>query len=156
MAIFRSTAAAAILICSVTGMAAQETGTQPPQAPSVAPSASDGVPAAPASPGASTSGAAQPADADTLAECFVTHSGAQEADAMKRIMVAALSDDTPGLKTSLSDFSGLLLKLALSSCGVGLSQLQDPAYGALFQKASSKYGSVLGARLMQDAFAKLN
>lgn len=143
---------AAVLLGLATEAMAQENGAQPTTTPPAV--------ASPA-PGASGSSAPAPAteaaaDVDKLADCLVQHSAQPESDAMKRVMVAALSDDTPGLKSALSEFSGLLLKLSMSSCGVGLSQLQDPAYAATFQQASSKYGAVLGAKLMQDAFAKLN
>ncbi len=101
-------------------------------------------------------GAMQPADVQKLADCFVSNSGEGEYGAMRKVMIAALSDDTAGLKTALADFSGLLLKLALGPCQVGMSQLQNPAYQAGFKEASSRYGAVLGQKLIQDAFAKLN
>jgi hypothetical protein len=155
-----------LLLALAAGASAQEGAADPAANPSgtAAPADEPTLPETapqPASPDdvpsqAPSGDATAQADADTLADCLVQHSGQPESDAMKRVMIAALSDDTPGLKGALSEFSGLLLKLAMSSCGVGLTQLQDPAYGATFQQASSKYGAVLGGKLMQDAFAKLN
>jgi hypothetical protein len=93
-------------------------------------------------------GAEEPIDADRLAQCLMSNSGGNETSAMKKILVAGLTDDTTTLKSSLSEFGSLLVDLALKKCGISASQLADPN----FQAASQKYGVFMGTKIMQGCF----
>ncbi|MGN6467505.1 MAG: hypothetical protein ACTHLP_18730 [Rhizobiaceae bacterium] len=95
--------------------------------------------------------AAEPVDADQLARCLMSNSGGDETAAIKKMLVAALEDDTTALKTSIGEFGNLLVDLALKKCGISASQFADPN----FQAASQKYGVLMGTKIMQDAFAKI-
>ncbi|MBN9067573.1 MAG: hypothetical protein J0H60_14290 [Rhizobiales bacterium] len=101
---------------------------------------------------AGNAGAAEPIDADKLAQCFMTNSGGNETAAMKKFIVAGLNDDTTMLKSLITEFANILVNLALKKCGMSASQLADPN----FQVASQKYGVLMGTKIMQDAFAKIN
>lgn len=95
--------------------------------------------------------AAEPLDAETLANCLVEKSSDVQTGAIKKLMIAAFQDDVPAMQKYLLEFGTALVSLAMSDCGVGPSQLSDPA----FEAASSKYGEVIGERLINEAFAKL-
>ena len=102
--------------------------------------------------GLPTAGLAQQAlDPEKLAYCMVAHSGDAEIAAMKHLLIAALQDDEAGLRAGVAELGGVMLRLAMSDCSVNLSQLEDPAFGV----AAEKYGELLGARVMEAAFSKL-
>ena len=95
--------------------------------------------------------AAEPVDADALAQCLMTNSGDNETATLKKVMIAALTDDQATLKSSMSEFGNLIVDLALKKCGISASQFADPN----FQAGGQKYGVLIGTKIMQDAFAKM-
>jgi hypothetical protein len=103
----------------------------------------------------SVAGSAQQIDnskVETLARCLIDNSTDLETSTVRKMMVAALQDDLTTLRTSIVDLGSQMGKIAMNSCGVGLSQLGDP----IFQEAGKRYGEILGERIMTEAFAKLN
>lgn len=94
---------------------------------------------------------AQPFIPDDLALCMAAHSGHAEAELMKKLFIAALQDDVDGMRTGVADLGAAMVKLATRKCDVKLADLQ----AAEFEAAGSKYGEILGERIIQEAFSKL-
>ncbi len=95
--------------------------------------------------------AQQALDPDQLAACMAEHSGETEETAMRQLLIAAMQDDTTGMRDGVAELGSVILRLSVSSCGVGLTQLEEPA----FQLAAEKYGEILAVRIMENAFSKL-
>jgi hypothetical protein len=90
-------------------------------------------------------------DGPALTECLVANTTDEHIGTMKRLLVAALMDDTATLKSELTTFGMIIVNMAMSQCGVAADQLQDPAVN----EAVGGYGQRLGEKIMTDAFAKI-
>jgi hypothetical protein len=90
-------------------------------------------------------------DGPALTECLVANTTDEHIGTMKRLLVAALQDDTATLKSELTSFGLIIVNMAMSQCGVAADQLQDPAVN----EAVGAYGQKLGEKIMTDAFAKI-
>jgi hypothetical protein len=90
-------------------------------------------------------------DGPALTECLVANTTDEHIGTMKRLLVAALQDDTATLKSELTSFGMIIVNMAMSQCGVAADQLQDPAVN----EAVGGYGQRLGEKIMTDAFAKI-
>jgi hypothetical protein len=95
---------------------------------------------------------AQQVDAAALTECLIANTTDEHITAMKRLMIAALSDDIEGLKAEATNYGNIIVQMAIASCNIAASQLSDPAVG----EAVGKYGEKLGEKIMTDAFAKIS
>ncbi|NRP17050.1 hypothetical protein LPJGGPFB_00267 [Ensifer adhaerens] len=83
---------------------------------------------------------------------MLDHTTADDETVFKNLLVAALNDDTGGVKSNIVQVSSLLMNLALTKCEVAMSMIADPQ----FQAAAATYGQHLGEKLMKKAFDKLN
>ena len=72
--------------------------------------------------------------ADQLANCMFGNTRDTQIAGMKNLIIAALQDDVPALQASVVELGSMLVSLAMTGCGLGLSQLQEP----VFQQASEK------------------
>jgi NaMN:DMB phosphoribosyltransferase len=95
--------------------------------------------------------AEDPVDAAALTQCLIANTTDDHIAAMKKLMIAALSDDIAGLKAEATNYGNIIVQMAMSSCKITLAQLSDPAVN----EAVGKYGEALGAKIMTDAFAKI-
>lgn len=93
-----------------------------------------------------------PFDQEKVVQCMLDHTTADDETVFKNLLVAALNDDTGGVKSNIVQVSSLLMNLALTKCEVGMSMLADPQ----FQAAAATYGQHLGEKLIKKAFDKLN
>ncbi len=91
-------------------------------------------------------------DQNRVVQCMLDHTTTEQETVFKNLMVAALSDDTAGVKSSLVQLTSTMMDLALTKCEVGVSSLSSPE----FQAAAKLYGQQVGEKLMKNAFAKLN
>jgi hypothetical protein len=94
---------------------------------------------------------AQAVDQQALTECLIANTTDEHLAAMKRLMIAALNDDTEALKNEVGSYGMIIVTMAMTKCGVTEAQLQDPAVNA----AVGAYGQRLGEKIMTDAFAKI-
>jgi hypothetical protein len=99
----------------------------------------------------SPAAAPQPIDVDKVAYCMMAHSGPPDEAIIKKLMIAALQDDVPGMQSNVAELASAMLKLAMVSCGVGMDQLDDKEFEAVGQK----YGEMMGEKIMTEAFAKI-
>ena len=95
---------------------------------------------------------AQAVDAAALTECLIANTTDDHITAMKKLMIAALSDDIEGLKAQATNYGNIIVQLAIANCNIQASQLTDPAVS----EAVGKYGEKLGEKIMTDAFAKIS
>jgi len=95
--------------------------------------------------------AEDPVDAAKLTECLIANTTDDHLTAMKKLMIAALNDDIPGLKAEATNYGNIIVQMAIASCKITVAQLSDPAVN----EAVGKYGETLGAKIMTDAFAKI-
>jgi hypothetical protein len=95
---------------------------------------------------------AQQVDAAALTECLITNTTNDHIAAMKKLMIAALSDDIEGLKAEATNYGNIIVQMAIANCNIAASQLSDPAVS----EAVGKYGEKLGEKIMTDAFAKIS
>ena len=95
---------------------------------------------------------AQTVDAAALTECLIANTTDDHITAMKKLMIAALSDDIEGLKAQATNYGNIIVQLAIANCNIAASQLTDPAVS----EAVGKYGERLGEKIMTDAFAKIS
>ena len=95
---------------------------------------------------------AQAVDAAALTECLIANTTDDHITAMKKLMIAALSDDIEGLKAQATNYGNIIVQLAIANCNIAASQLTDPAVS----EAVGKYGEKLGEKIMTDAFAKIS
>jgi hypothetical protein len=95
---------------------------------------------------------AQQVDAAALTECLVANTTDDHITAMKKLMIAALSDDIETLKAEATNYGNIIVQMAIASCNIAASQLSDPAVS----EAVGKYGEKLGEKIMTDAFAKIS
>jgi len=95
---------------------------------------------------------AQAVDAAALTECLIANTTDDHITAMKKLMIAALSDDIEGLKAQATNYGNIIVQLAIANCNIAASQLTDPAVS----EAVGKYGERLGEKIMTDAFAKIS
>jgi hypothetical protein len=95
---------------------------------------------------------AQTVDAAALTECLIANTTDDHIAAMKKLMIAALSDDIEGLKAEATNYGNIIVQLAIANCNIAASQLSDPAVS----EAVGKYGEKLGEKIMTDAFAKIS
>lgn len=97
-----------------------------------------------------SSAQAESLDVERLAACLYENSTAADIDIFKKIVVAAIEEDS-SLKGLTMLLSVALVSLATEKCGVTVSQLAEPA----FATAATKYGEQMGMKIMSDAFAKM-
>jgi hypothetical protein len=90
-------------------------------------------------------------DAAALTQCLLDHTTEDHIAAMKRLMIAALQDDTETLKAEATNYGNIIVQLAIANCNVSASELTDPAVN----EAVGAYGQKLGEKIMTDAFAKI-
>ena len=95
--------------------------------------------------------AAQQIDVSALSACLVANTTDVHVNAMKRLMIAALRDDTASLEAEVTHYGTMIVMLATTKCGIDRSQLADPAVN----EAVGLYGQKLGEKIMTDAFAKI-
>ena len=95
--------------------------------------------------------AEDPVDAAALTQCLIANTTDDHIAAMKKLMIAALNDDIAGLKAEATNYGTIIVQMAMSTCKVTEAQLSDPAVN----DAVGKYGETLGAKIMTDAFAKI-
>ena len=95
---------------------------------------------------------AQQVDAAALTECLIAHTTDDHIAAMKKLMIAALSDDIESLKAEATNYGNIIVQMAIADCNIAASQLTDPAVS----EAVGKYGERLGEKIMTDAFAKIS
>lgn len=95
--------------------------------------------------------AVEPVDADKFGQCLMEHSNEADVENLKMFLVAALQDDTDGIKNRLGQVTATIIRISLSDCGLTVTQFEDPG----FQKGATVYGELLGNKVMQDAFEKL-
>lgn len=95
--------------------------------------------------------AAQEIDQNALTDCLVANTTDEHLAAMKRLMIAALQDDSAAMKTEVTNYGNIIVQMAITSCKVEASQLQDPAVA----EAIGAYGERIGEKMMTDAFAKI-
>ena len=100
---------------------------------------------------ATSTAAQEPIDADKIAYCMVANSSDADNLVMKELLIAALKDDVPEIKSKMADLVAVMLKVSMGKCGVGLKQMEDPG----FEKAAEKYGELIGTKIMQEAIAKI-
>ena len=94
---------------------------------------------------------AQAVDAAALTECLIANTTEDHITAMKKLMIAALSDDIEGLKAQATNYGNIIVQMAISKCNIQASDLQDPAVS----EAVGAYGQKLGEKIMTEAFAKI-
>ncbi|MCG5478194.1 hypothetical protein [Sinorhizobium alkalisoli] len=87
-----------------------------------------------------------------VVQCMMDHSTADHEAVFKKLMIAVLTEDDGGVKSSLVQMTSRIMDLALTKCEVGISSLSTPA----FQAAAKLYGQQMGEKMMKNAFAKLN
>jgi hypothetical protein len=90
-------------------------------------------------------------DEAALTECLLANTTDEHIQAMKRLMIAALNDETEMLKNEATSYGMVIVTMAMTKCGITEAQLQDPAVNA----AVGVYGQKLGEKIMTDAFAKI-
>jgi hypothetical protein len=95
--------------------------------------------------------AAEPLNVDEVASCLFEKSTESDRDVVKKLVVAALTDDRNSIKGLLIAFLGSLSNIAMNHCGVTIEQLGQPE----MQLAVTKYGEKLGQQVMQEAFGKI-
>jgi hypothetical protein len=94
---------------------------------------------------------AQAVDEAALTECLLANTTDEHIQAMKRLMIAALNDETETLKNEATSYGMVIITMAMTQCGITEAQLQDAAVNA----AVGVYGQKLGEKIMTDAFAKI-
>ena len=95
--------------------------------------------------------AEDPVDAAALSQCLIANTTDDHITAMKKLMIAALTDDIAGMKAEATNYGTIIVQMMISSCKITEAQLLDPAVN----EAVGKYGETLGAKIMTDAFAKI-
>jgi hypothetical protein len=90
-------------------------------------------------------------DVGTLTECLIAGSTQAETDTLKRLMVAALTEDLPAFEHETNNMALALVSIATNRCGIRLAELEKPR----FREAAVKYGERLGQKIMAEAFAKV-
>ena len=94
---------------------------------------------------------AQQIDGVALTKCLNANAAGEHLAAMKRMVVAAINDDSEALKTASNSYGMAIINTAVTKCGVREMQLFDPA----FKDAVGRYGQKLGEKIITDAFAKI-
>jgi hypothetical protein len=94
---------------------------------------------------------AQAVDVAGLTQCLISNTTEEHISAMKRLMIAALQDELETLKTEAANYGNIIVQMMIANCNIQVSQLTDPAVN----EAVGKYGENLGAKIMTDAFAKI-
>ena len=90
-------------------------------------------------------------DVEAVTQCLFERTTEDQIASMKKLVIAALEENIPVMQEHLIGFGTSIVSLAMTACGVGLSQLNDPT----FAEVSEKYGALLGDKVIGDAFAKL-
>src|SRR5579871_6090545 len=98
-----------------------------------------------------SSGQAFADKADEIGQCLIAHSTPETEAVIKKMLIAALEDDTDALNSTALQLGVQILSNAQANCGLKLSDVNDPS----FQKAAGKYGEFLGQKIVGAAFAKL-
>jgi hypothetical protein len=94
---------------------------------------------------------AQQIDGSALTKCLTAHAGDEHLAAMKRMIVAAIEENSEALETASANYGMAIIATAVTKCGVSETQLFDPA----FKNAVGRYGQKLGEKIIADAFAKI-
>ncbi len=94
---------------------------------------------------------AQAINTQQVAQCLFDKSTPEDKDTMRKLVVAALTDDLGSIKGLLFMFISSVSRVATNDCGVTVEQLGQPD----MQQALSQYGSLLGQKIMMDAMAKI-
>jgi hypothetical protein len=94
---------------------------------------------------------AQQVDSAALTECLIAKTAQSHIDAMKRLMISALQDDTEKLKSEAASYGSMIVQLAIDNCNITASQLTDPAV----DDAVARYGEKIGEKIMTDAFTRI-
>ena len=95
--------------------------------------------------------AAQQVDSAALTECLVAKTAQNHIDAMKRLMISALQDDSEKLRAEAASYGSIIVQLAIDNCNIPASQLTDPAV----DDAIARYGEKIGEKIMTDAFTRI-
>ena len=94
---------------------------------------------------------AQQIDGVALTKCLTANAAGEHLAAMKRMIVAAINDDSEALETASTTYGIAIINTAVTNCGIREMQLLDPA----FKDAVGRYGQKLGEKAITDAFAKI-
>ena len=86
-----------------------------------------------------------------MTKCLEVNAAGELRAAMKRMIVAAINDDSEALKAASATYGIAIINTAASKCGIREMQLFDPA----FKDAVGRYGQKLGEKVITDAFAKI-
>ena len=97
------------------------------------------------------SGGEVSAEAKVLGDCLIANSTPEHERLMRVMLIDALKEDTEALNKSLMTLSMAVLATATQSCGLKVSDLQKPEFGA----GMGIYGEFLGEKIMMTAMAKL-
>lgn len=90
--------------------------------------------------------------AESLAGCMMDNSGVEESEALKNLLIDALSDaPREKLQTGTIAVGMQMLTLATVECGMGMEELSSP----LFEESARIYGQQLGEKLVTNAMAKI-
>lgn len=97
-------------------------------------------------------GIAQAQTAQSLANCMVQNSDANDEQALKNMMIRALQDAPANELQTLTMQVGMsMVTIATTDCGIGMSELDGP----VFMGAAEIYGTVMGEKIMAEALAKI-
>jgi hypothetical protein len=94
---------------------------------------------------------AVPVNPEALAVCLFENSTSVEKGTLKKLMIAALTDDIGSL-TSLSILlASSVVNLAMEKCEVTVEQIAESDMNSVLEL----YGSQVGQQIMEEAFAKI-
>ena len=91
-------------------------------------------------------------DKDAIVGCMLEKSTPENKAVMRALIIAALQDNQPEMKTKLAMLGGVLVDLALSKCSMSMTLMNEKDFGEI----GSRYGGELGQELIAAALAKLN
>lgn len=90
-------------------------------------------------------------DTGRLAACMVENAQETDRQIMRDLIIAALQDDVPAMRTGVISLGAAMVQLATASCGMGFSELQRID----FEKVGQAFGEILATQMMEEAFSKL-
>jgi hypothetical protein len=94
---------------------------------------------------------AAPVNPETLAACLFKNSTQVEKGTLKKLMIAALTDDTGSLTSLSMLLASSVVQLAMDKCEVTVEQIAESDMNSVLEL----YGSQVGQQIMEEAFAKI-
>jgi hypothetical protein len=94
---------------------------------------------------------AQQVDEAALTNCLIANAADEHMAAMKRMIVAAINNNSKALKTASTTYGMAVVNTAITRCGITEMQLFEPT----FKDAVGRYGQALGEKIITEAFSKI-